>query len=39
MTTLFGPHLLVRPSEPSVHGGDTRGLVPGRGEATSCWTG
>ena len=31
MTTLFGPHLLVRPSEPSVHGGDTRGLTPGRG--------
>ena len=31
MTTLFGPQLLVRPSEPSVHGGDTRGLTPGRG--------
>ena len=31
MTTLFGPHLLVRPSEPSVHGDDTRGLTPGRG--------
>ena len=31
MTTLFGPHLLVRPSEPSVHGGDTRGHTRGSG--------
>ena len=31
MTTLFGPHLLVRPSEPSVQGGDTSGHTSGSG--------